>query len=68
MANYRDIAIMSVNHGINELGLSISDEEKEQLIRLVQSDLFKDEDRYFHRDLFKKAVEDILRKRKRDLK
>ena len=27
MANYRDIAIMSVNHGINELGLSISDEE-----------------------------------------
>ncbi len=68
MANYRDIAIMSVNHGINELGLSISDEEKEQLIKLVQTDLFKDEDRYFHRDLFKKALNTIKKKSSKDIK
>lgn len=59
MANYRDIATMSVNHGVAELGLSITAEETEQLIKLIQSELFRDEARYFHTDLFKKAVKTL---------
>lgn len=62
MANYRQVATDSVNHGIGELKLTLSNEDQEHLIRFISHCLFEDEKRFFHTDLFKRALKDLKNK------